>query len=141
MLGVHEVFLKTEGSSCHTLNADEKRQLGDAAKRHGLGLAAFLRMAASCYVSKQYLTPKLEAIHRVQQDVIIARTQIERIRQEKKSFLGATKDEKIEALLRSLEQTVRASFQSPPDLKVLVKEARKHNPMLATRLRDILNEP
>jgi len=124
-----------------TLAANEERQIAVAAKKHGMAVSQFIRLAALSYLSKIYLTPRLEAVHRVQQEIIITRSQIERIRQEKKSFWSVSKDEKIEALLKSFEQMVHASFNEPQDLEVLVYEAAKHNPLLTARLLKILTEP
>lgn len=119
-------------------NTEEKRLLAEA-KSYGMGVATFIRLAALSYVSKKYLTPRLEAIHRVQQEIVIARTQIERIRQERKSLFGASRDEKIEALLLSIEGIIRTSFHEPADLEALVDEARKHNPELLGRLSVIIH--
>lgn len=118
----------------------EEKLLARAALEHNMPVPTYLRLSAIAYTNKKYLAPRLQVAHSVLQNVQLARTQIERIRQEKKAIFGRSKEEKIEALLISIEEMVRNSFKEPPDLETLVFEAKKSNLPLADRLKKILGE-
>jgi hypothetical protein len=73
----------------------EERILKGNAKDHGMKVAEFIKLAALSYSQKVFLMPRLELIYEVKQNLIYTRSQIERVRQEKKSFLAKSKDERI----------------------------------------------
>lgn len=134
--------LYREKNAEHTIfcKPSDEHILSVAAKTHRMKTPEFIRLAALSYCQKKFLVPRLEAVYQLQQNIVYARTQIERIRSEKQGFFAKNKNERVEELLQSIEMNVRKLFSQPEDLEQEIRDVLKRQPEYLKVLQTILSE-
>ncbi len=122
------------------LKQPEEMLLVHHAKRNGYTITQFIRKAAIAYAQQVYITPRLEILTSLFQQFILLRTQVERIRQEKRGLFQRDKSESIEALLQEFEQVLTKSLKQPQSLEVLITQTLQSNPRFLDTLQQIIKQ-
>lgn len=121
-----------------TFKPNEEKILQAAAAKHNMDITFFIRHAAISYSIKQYLVPRTESMFKIEQQLVYARTQIDRISKEKQGIFGKSKNDKIETVLAELHEAVYTTFRQPRDLEDLLSDALRNTPSFAERVKLIL---
>lgn len=126
----------------HTISLKpiEEKSISLLAKAHGMKVAEYLRQSSLAYSNKQYLVPRIEAIHQIQQSIVYLRTQIQRIGDERPRLFTLSKEERIEKLLLTLEDEVKTALHTPRDLENEIITTLKTRPGFIEVLKKITDD-